>query len=82
MRTLFIHSSSGEPLMRRPQIVCVPITHSRGVGYMKIIPCGDITPARKLTNPESAGAIAWLKRADKRQITLDLRVGKIYCEQQ
>jgi hypothetical protein len=68
--------------MRSTDPVYVPIAHSRGLGYMKIIPCGDSTPARILTDPESAGAIAWLKRADKRQITLDLRVGKIYCEQQ
>jgi hypothetical protein len=57
------------------------VDHDRGTGCWKVImpfagACVPIKPAKL------RGAWAWLKRGDKRQVTMDLVHGKVWCEQQ
>ncbi|NBX50829.1 hypothetical protein EBT25_13090 [bacterium] len=57
-------------------ITYIEVPHQRGFGYVKII--GNPAP---VAGPKMRGYQAWLKRADKRQVTI-FPDGKIWCEQQ
>jgi len=56
------------------------VNHDRGTGCWKVVladgACAPIKPAAL------RGAWAWLKRGDKRQVTMNLVDGTIWCEQQ
>jgi len=57
------------------------VNHDRGTGCWKVVmpangACAPIKPSAL------RGAWAWLKRADKRQVTMNLVDGTLWCEQQ
>ena len=58
------------------------VDHDRGTGCWKVVladgdgACAPIKPAAL------RGAWAWLKRGDRRQVTMNLVDGTIWCEQQ
>ena len=59
-----------------PVITYIEVEHERGFGYVKII--GSPAP---VAGPKIRGYQAWIRRGDKRQVTI-FPDGKIWCEQQ
>jgi hypothetical protein len=56
------------------------VNHDRGTGCWKVVfPNGKTTPIKPAA---LRGAWAWLQRGDKRQVTMDLVNGTLWCEQQ
>jgi len=74
------HRTQQEIPVARNNIQWNMFDHGRGTGCWKVIfPDGECAPIK----PSALrGAWAWLKRGDKRQVTMDLVNGTLWCEQQ
>lgn len=70
-----IGTTQQEIPVTRNNITWTAVNHANGVGFIKRIEDCVVKPSKE------AGFMAWLQRADKRQVTI-FPNGKIWCEQQ